>query len=583
MKTTRRGNCNKLLIFFQETKAESAKKGYVTFINPLRRLYALISIISNSLYANSKMFKVERLARRIGLDCYLDEQLGSGGSVKTLIIAGRGLSIEIDFANSIVKTVKVTFPDSPAFVTKHADDAGQIFFRDLVLKPGESPLTKMLENFSLNLERLAALDKLSVMPQLNCHAAIAGIYESLKRLHEWELARLQEEEEMKGKKLEEIVKAVLCTKSGQPLMNARDNVGMNLDYWQERPKTAKVKASGSESSKEKSLPKIWSLLIECAPSSALAYPPVRVSEKWISEDIRKAKPTEDDLLMATDDLVLDWQDPENVLLPASATSKSEGAMEGIEQDMHTTPDVMFVAKFDPPLAVPYNVSNHFSFFVFSNGQNVNPIDEVLLVNTLLTKGIQVATQIYSATGASIPDPNFASPYDDLLFPVESEELPAQKDAAHRRIKREQHVTAFSSKGERLEKTHANILTIQKLEYGRVITSLPFSHPRQLVNLLPILRQYVRLSSLLHRTLGSEYEDTTAKKLGQPTASEEDEFETLMNPNKAKDLPKQAKKLSIDIRLLTQPHPQFGIVFALGMQLLFTLFVTCGPRVPFICD
>ena len=45
----------------------------------------------------------------------------------------------------------------------------------------------------------AALDKLSVMPALNCHEAIAGIYESLKRLHEWELSRLKEENDMRRK------------------------------------------------------------------------------------------------------------------------------------------------------------------------------------------------------------------------------------------------------------------------------------------------------------------------------------------------------------------------------------------------
>jgi hypothetical protein len=40
------------------------------------------------------------------------------------------------------------------------------------------------------------------------------------------------------------------------------------------------------------------------------------------------------------------------------------------------------------------------------------------------------------------------------------------------------------------------LFIPKLEYSRKLEALPFSHPKQLVEILPVLRQYAHITSLL---------------------------------------------------------------------------------------
>lgn len=475
---------------------------------------------------------IERLARRVGLECLWDDTMGSGGAIRTLIIAGTGLSLDIDFTNNVVGKVSVSFPESPEIVTKHANDASQILLRDLQLKPHESPLTKMLDKFALNLERLAALDKLSVMPHLNCHEAVAGIYESLKRLHEWELSRLKEEDNMKNKSSEAIVTAALCTKSGRPLMNSRGNVGLSLDYWQEWPRVCKTKSTETPKPRNAAEPKIWSVIVECAPSSALSYPPVRVTDKWISMDIRKANPTPEDLLMATEGLVLDWQDPESVLLPASDSAKGGGAMEGIIQDMNTNPDVKFVAKFNPPLVVP----------------------------------LGVAGQIYSATGATM-DAFHLSTYDGLLFPIGPNEK-HELDAAHRRIQRQQSVTVPSKDGQQRQETHLNTLNVQKLEYGHIMTELPFSHPRQLVDLLPIFRQYARLSSLLDRSFGSGADDTAPDpESSETTTFAPDEYADFMaGVLSSTTEPIKPVKLLVDVSLLTHPHPHLRITFPLGSRL-----------------
>jgi len=470
---------------------------------------------------------VERLAKRVGLDYMGEDKMGSGGTIRTLVIAGTGLSIEVDFAHHTVDKVSLSYPESPDIVTKHSSKAAEILLRDLQLGPGESPLTKMLDKFAVNLERLTALDKLSVMPALNCHEAIAGIYESLKRLHEWELSRLKEEDDMKGKSAEYLTRTALCLKSGRPLMNARQVVGLSIDYWQERNirgkgPAGKAAVDGTEE------PKTWSLIVECAPSSSLVYASVRVTDKWISSDIQKANPTADDLIMGTGGPVLDWQEPENILLP-SIEAKGDGAMEGIEQDLNASnsklPDVMFVAKFHPPLVVPYTI----------------------------------ASQIYSSTGATM-DSYHIPTLDSLLFPPKADEK-HELDATYRRLQRQQSVMTIEG-GQKVSKIHKNTLTFQKLEYGRTMSELPFSHPRQLVELLPILRQYARISSLLDKSFGSHTAEITPHEdESDSQCTIRDEYEAFLSEALSDDAePPHFDKLPVDVTVYTQPHPTLRLTF-----------------------
>jgi hypothetical protein len=472
---------------------------------------------------------LERLGRRVGLDCLREEQIGSGGTIRTVVVAGTGLSLEVDFANNAVGKVSLSYPESPDIVTKHSSKAAEILLRDLQLGPGESPLTKMLDKFAVNLERLAALDKLSVMPTLNCHEAITGIYESLKRLHEWEVSRLKEEDNMKEKTAEYIARTALCSKSGRPLMNARQIVGLSLDYWQERhirSKESMGKATSIEGAEE---PKTWSLIVECAPSSSLVYASVRVTDKWISSDIQKANPTADDLIMETGGAILDWQEPDNILLP-SQEAKGDGAMEGIEHDLSASnskfPDVMFLAKFHPPLVVPYAVAN----------------------------------QIYSSTGATM-DSYHIPTLDSLIFPPTADEK-SEADATYRRLRRQQSVTIVEDGNQKVSKIHDNTLTFQKLEYGRTMTELPFSHPRQLVELLPILRQYAHISSLLDKSFGSHtIEIPLDDDESSPQRTIRDEYKAFLAEALSNDTsPPQFDKLPVDVTVYTQPHPTLRLTF-----------------------
>jgi hypothetical protein len=434
--------------------------------------------------------------------------MGSGGSTRTLIIAGSALALDIDFANNVVKKVSLSFPESPEIVSRHTDKAGDILLRDLEFAPGESALTKMLDRFAANLERLAALDKLSVVPGLNCHEAIAGIYESLERLHKWEVARLKEHDYMARKGEEYVELAAMCRKSGKPVMHTRNRLGMSLDYWQAK---RRIQAKGPP-------PTIWSLLIECAPiplslEPAHAYTSLRVSEKWISLDIKKVDPAPEDLLMA-DGPVLDWLEPENTLIP----STDQGGMEGIGQPNQKLPDVMFIAKFDPPLIVPYGLA-------MQTGANVEPY--------------QMST------------------FDGLIFPPRANEKIEPGET--RKITQNKAVPVVEA-GVPSIRIHHNELFIQKADYGRVLTELPFDHPRKLVEILPALRQYAFLSTILRKSFNADPSPpAVADDKKASGKSNKDKYQAFMAEAPA-EMEARGKNLKVDVSFTTHPFPKIDLVF-----------------------
>ncbi|CZT41493.1 uncharacterized protein RSE6_01236 [Rhynchosporium secalis] len=446
---------------------------------------------------------VERLAIRLGFECLWEST--PPGAPRLLIIAGKALALDITFDRNTVEKVALSFPDSPEVVTRHTDRAGEILLRDVQFQAHESPLTKKLDRFAANLEILATLDKLSVVPGLNCHEAIAGLYESVERLHLWEVERLKETGDMAEKDDAYVIKTAMCTKSGKPIMHTRDRLGLSLDYWQEKRKLS--------SSKEE---KTWSLLLGCAPLPPLGFTPLRVSEHWISADIQKTNATFEDTLLEPDNgPVLDWLDPANNLIPSGDLPK-EDVLDGVDGTLgQNFPEVMFIVKFDPPLVVPY----------------------------------MLASQIYHSTSAPI-DPYVTTTFDDLMFPRKP------GDEVHsdgRRITRESNITVYSKEEEKSTIVHRNDLWIDKPDYAITLTELPFSHPRQLVQMLPALRQYAFLSTLLNKTFGSNSQPPMKPPQKTEVHSKRAEFADFMS-----GISTNVK--TMDVSLVTQPHLRLRLTF-----------------------
>lgn len=158
-----------------------------------------------------------------------DTDIKSRSASRPVIIAGSAVTVDLIFESGMVKSVVLQFPTSPPIVSKHVDKAGEILMRDLAISGKESPLSKSLDSFALNMEKLAAQDDLGVANKpFNCFEAIAGIYESLEKLYRWEVEKLRESPDMNGKEQDLLEKTVMCTRSGRPVMHERNRLGLNM-------------------------------------------------------------------------------------------------------------------------------------------------------------------------------------------------------------------------------------------------------------------------------------------------------------------------------------------------------------------
>src|SRR3569833_1216064 len=421
---------------------------------------------------------VERLARTTGLECLWEEGMGSssgGDKTRTLVIAGNAMTLDIVFRNNIVLKVSLSFSQSN-YLTKYADRAGQILFEDdLKLGPLESPLCKTLNDFAANLERLAHLDKLSVLPGFNLHEAIAGMYESLDKLYRWDLENLRQDPAMHGKAEEQIAMAALCERHGHPVLHARKRVGLCLDYWSEGHNVRPGAAPPSEVARCMRCSSVIGCAVMVADGRPVIYSPVRITDKWLSDDIVKAAPTEEDLLSAGTGPILDWLDPPDISLPGE-DAKSQGEP-SVPRLPGGSPAVFFNAKFDPPLTVPFTVC--------------------LQLNQLVGK---------------VPDTELTlDTYDSLSFPPEPGENFDPSEP--RMITRIQDIDCRTRTGEKYSKKSWNTLFVHKPVYGAVLAELPFAHPSQLIRMLPILRQYALLSNLLEKQFPTYTVDGMSVELG----------------------------------------------------------------------
>ncbi|KAI1007197.1 hypothetical protein K3495_g1018 [Podosphaera aphanis] len=446
---------------------------------------------------------IERLAQTVGLECLWETHTSSIGqrSSRTLIIAGSTLALDIDFVEDVVKKVSLTFPESPEIVTRHTDKASRVLWNDLKLEENQSPLTKMLDQFSGNLERLAALDKMSNLPELNCHEAVAGIYESLERLFKWEMDQLGEADGVQNRE-----RTVMCTKSGKPTMHTRDKLGLSLDYWQDSWKL-NVETKGN----------YWSIIIDCDTTSPLVYTPIRVSEHWISQNIQKIDPPDQDIIMLADrEPILDWLEPENTLLTIEEPGNNHG-----QSGDKKFPEVMFVAKFEPPLTIPSSLA------------------------VQIFESVQSTMEMYQTTT-----------YDLLVFPPGPTEKISNDS---RSILQNVIVPVFSETGEKTTQFHRLSYNFEKIDYGKNLTELPFAHPRQLIQLLPVLRQYALMTRLLHNISRYEPPTSTQSKNIQLTSSRA-EFESFVTGHPEDSYETGNLPLPVDVLVSAHPFPRLRVQF-----------------------
>lgn len=462
---------------------------------------------------------IARLARRVGFANDIDaekltpEEKERKVGNRSISTAGNAIVIDTDMKNDIPQSVQVMYITESKALQEHGARTGEVLLQDLK-SPDGVQLNAKLDRFAMNLERLARLDRLSA-GGVNCFEAIAGLYESLRRLYEQEKAAakalLKDDDSDADKKAD---MEVMCKRSGKPLIHADRQIGVEIAYWQNNRYTSG--ASGKEQDGDKmdvdgkdanedaihKDDETFKLRIEVERCPSAVYPPLRISEGWVPDPLESA----------TDDLgTVPWQDP-----PQTYTTNN-GNDNMINTGQQQLPDLRFVARFDPPITVPSLTA--------MNIQNVI--------------GTPVPYSMMQQYSALLLEPN-SLPLGQLE--------PFKMSAA-------QSVLSYKD-GQEITVQHDYRLENSKPDFGTKIESLPFSHPRQLVELLPTLRQWACVGSLLETTFAGGHENRETPSNGMLGMNGNARLDTLLEqPTSASN-----DALPVSLSLATAPTASLGIMF-----------------------
>ena len=116
---------------------------------------------------------------------------------------------------------------------------------------------------------------------------------------------------------EEADSIIQNTSTGKPLINAHGNVGLCVDYF-----TSRGEASD----------KTWSVLVECEASPSMDFPPARISDNWIPENVVHQGIPQPAGSQQTTEFLIDWQQPENALLPNTGQDNAQDPMAAMQTE-----------------------------------------------------------------------------------------------------------------------------------------------------------------------------------------------------------------------------------------------------------
>lgn len=398
---------------------------------------------------------VERLGQLEGFESIWQED--------SLSIAGNFVDLEIDFypGQDTVKDVSLRYATPEATEGEQREEATAVLRRDLVLPPQEREqgLWKPLGRFHENLQWLAKLDKLS--QEVNCFEAIEGLYASLKRIWEEERKRTNFTGDY----------GHLCSGwVGRPCLHKGGRIGFGLDYWVERarvlderrkrisPDAMVIDQPSDQLFDEDSVHqhKAWSVMIECEEG----YPSLRLSKDWVGSEVLTTvhtnEPSSSNGTVESDVTLVNWADP-----PATFVSVNESHPDPMALGSgilgSPTPNRRFVARLDPPLDVP----------------------------------VLVASDIYRLLGIQLPQEFKMVTYDGLLVPGWSPLSLADpvgigsEESAQPGRKSRTPVHTLGSDGKLCTKHHSYSFQAFESVAGRTLHDIPFSHPRQLADVIPV--------------------------------------------------------------------------------------------------
>ena len=481
---------------------------------------------------------IARLAHRVGFETDLDnnrlspEQRQRKVGNQEFSIAGRNVLIFLGLKDHVPCRAGVEYG------VPELEKASRVLYQNLQ-PPDGNRLNFFLDTFASNLQLLARIDRPQEKDRgVNGWEAINGVYAALTGLYEREKQQILDMLDPSSPDVStRAAFKVLRKRSGLPVMHSGGKLGLALNYWRSRrpapthddTQDTKTEAD-SESQDETTLTQdgeaVFALRFETEECDLKTpYLALRVSEAWLPQTWTLPE------LGSLEGIP--WQEPDAVDLNAS--------------ELKFAP-LGFVVKFEPPLVVPY----------------------------------QTAVNIRALVGLDTPLIDADTPlYFALLVNPAGPVPAAQSMMVHTNVTR--RVLSFRS-GRETTVYHRYALNSAKADYGFQIDSLPFSHPRQLVELLPTLRQWASVGSLLRDIfVGAERSDHGGDG--------EESFQAPLaerSPNRTPSLAEllavshpvhpEPDQLPVSIAFSATPVPTLGLGFPLACDGRITrLEVQVGPN------
>lgn len=448
-----------------------------------------------------------RVGRRVGFANDIDgedlkemERLGKVGN-RAVTIAGETVFVEVDMKNHVPREVTTGLQLKGDSLSDMAAKAGEVLFDSL-------KDTDNLANFAKGVDWIAKIDRLGA-GKVNGFEALGGIYQNLRSLFNEEV-RLVEESGAAGPGNAELF--AMCKRSGKPVQHERGRLGISLDYWQEsraalsrntNSADMEVDSNGSLATATIS-PGLHTIHIDLERCPPEMYTPIRISFNWLPE-----KFTIDPVAL------IPWQDPEATFLSSESPDDNMAGNDLPNDQQKLLPSLRFLARLDPPVVLPW----------------------------------QTATALLTTFGSVTPQ-TFPTPplLQQLLIPA-----PVLGNMANETRKT---VLVHRKPDEETEAEHVYRLHVAKAEYGYRLDDLPFMHPRQLVEHLPLLRQWGCFGALVQDVFSSSMTSSS------PSAVQNDTFafqSTVKSREACND--KDADSLSVDVSLASSPTPRLSLAFS----------------------
>ncbi|KAL2441529.1 hypothetical protein ABEF95_015345 [Exophiala dermatitidis] len=408
---------------------------------------------------------VERIAKLQGFTTLWDDE--------NLTIAGNAVDLEVIFdarERDRVTDVSLKLNTSETEEPELQESGSEILkdnLRPLHTVNGPPQWTD-LNTFEANLQYLSQLDRIE--GGAPCFEAVNGLYDAFQKIWNAEKERFSGRTARQGPSRSAV---------GRPFIDRKPVLGLGLDYWCTRQDLQEEALNGNGEHHDDPSSHLYTARISCEPGP----PSTVLTSRWVSGDVLvPVSQTVGD--MEAEKLMPDWQDPAQDAHGLNTSDKTDSGEANGDKPAGSPPtllDMHFVSCLEPEVYLPLNIAAH-----------LNADLPMVELKQELTVTYQTALQKHfnaNHTGSA----SASQERWPRSLPTLGEKPPRQ------------HSYALHSA------QHAAVL------WCYPVKQLKFNHPRQLAAVIPVLRQYALLWSVLRSLVdyGVVQQDTVSESAVSP--------------------------------------------------------------------